>query len=519
MLHYRLAKTADELGDAEKALRHYKQAYDFDSTHLPTLLDRAALLYRREQWDEAFKLYQTILVHHREAQKDSDIVEIFHRIGQIKIKTGERAKAINMFEKALEIEPGHRPTLEALIDIYTAANDWEAVIRQRRALLTHTDDVNRKLEIQQQISDIYRTKLQNPQKAIAAYLEALEFKPADHKLLHEVLDLFTETKQWKKAVEILLKLAGLESGKLRAKYLEAAGNITNYELNAADDAIELYNQALDEDPDNLKTFERIDKILTAKKDWKSQERAYRHMIKRLGQDVPTERRQTQVALWHALGEIYRSRLKDFRAAAQAFEVAVELEPEALPRRQILAELYQLLGPEAYERAIAEYRAIVRRTDDFNVMAQHLKTLRRLYADLGQYDRAWCVASVLAFLRKADPEEHAVLRAVQAQELRPGQGPPDRGAVAAEHLPPRRGPLHLARAGGGQPAGGGDPRPRAQGLGAQAQGPARPGQRPAAVLARCSTTWPRCWRCRRRSCTCGQSRRASWTWPTPARRPS
>ena len=38
------------------------------------------------------------------------------------------------------------------------------------------------------------------------------------------------------------------------------------------------------------------------------------------------------------------------------------------------------------------------------MAAHLKTLRRLYADLGQYDRAWCVASVLAFLRKADPEE-------------------------------------------------------------------------------------------------------------------
>jgi tetratricopeptide (TPR) repeat protein len=400
LLHYR----ADQLGDADKALRHYKQAYDFDSTHFPTLLDRAALLYRREQWDEAFKLYQTILVHHREAQKDSDIVEIFHRIGQIKIKTGERAKAINMFEKALEIQPGHRPTLEALIEIYTQANDWEAVIRQRRALLTHTDEVERKLDIQQQIIDIYRSKLQNPQKAIAAYLEALEFKPADHKLLHDVLDLFTETKQWKKAVEILLKLAGLESGKLRAKYMEAAGNITNYELHAADDAIELYNQALDEDPDNLKTFERIDKILTAKKDWKSQERAYRRMIKRLGQDVAHERKQTQVALWHALGEIYRSRLKDFRAAAQAFEVAVELEPEALPRRMILAELYQLLGPESYERAIAEYRAIVRRTDDFGVMATHLKTLRRLYADLGQYDRAWCVASVLAFLRKADPEE-------------------------------------------------------------------------------------------------------------------
>ncbi len=38
------------------------------------------------------------------------------------------------------------------------------------------------------------------------------------------------------------------------------------------------------------------------------------------------------------------------------------------------------------------------------MAAHLKGLRKLYADLGQYDRAWCVASVLSFLRKADAEE-------------------------------------------------------------------------------------------------------------------
>ncbi|HEY0707486.1 MAG TPA: tetratricopeptide repeat protein, partial [Polyangia bacterium] len=127
VLNYRLAKTADQLGDSDKALKHYKQAYDYDPTHLPTLLDRASLLYRREQWDDAFKLYQTILVHHREAQKDQDIVEIFHRIGQIKIRTGERAKAINMFEKALEIHPGHRPTLEALVDIYAQASDWEAV--------------------------------------------------------------------------------------------------------------------------------------------------------------------------------------------------------------------------------------------------------------------------------------------------------------------------------------------------------------------------------------------------------
>lgn len=403
-LYYRLAKAVEKLGDGDKALRYYKQAYDMDATHLPTLLGRANLLYRREQWDDAFKLYQTVLVHHREAQKDTDIVEIFHRIGQIKLKVGERAKAVNMFEKALEVHPGHRPTLEALVDMYTAASDWESVIRQKRALLQHTADVEEKLALFDQIIKIYKETLKNPQKAIASYLEALEMRPGSPHLLHGVLDLFTDTKQWKKAVEILLKLASLEKGKVKAKYLEAAGNVINYELHSADEAVELYNQSLDEDADNLKTFERIDKIMTAKKDWKNQERNYRRMIKRLGSEVSPEKRQTQIALWHALGEIYRSRQKNYVAAAEAFEVCVKLDPDALPRHHILAELYQLQGPEQHERAIREYRFIIKRATDFKDMVAPFKTLRKLYSETNQYDRAWCVTQALSLLKQADPEE-------------------------------------------------------------------------------------------------------------------
>ena len=77
------------------------------------------------------------------------------------------------------------------------------------------------------------------------------------------------------------------------------------------------------------------------------------------------------------------------------------------------------------------------------MAVHMKTLRKLYMEMRQYDRAWCVASALAFLRKADAEETQFF-----EQYRP------KGFVRAkarltdelwqEHLPPRRGPLHLAR---------------------------------------------------------------------------
>lgn len=404
VLYYRLAKAADKLDDQDKALKCYRQAYELDPTHLPTLVDRADLLYRRQQWDDAFKLYQTVMVQHRESQTDEQIVEIFHRIGNIKMKVGERAKSINMFEKALEINPGHRPTLEALAQVHADAGEWEAVIKQKRALLSHSDSADEKVRFHEEIIAIYKDKLNNPQKAIAAYLEALDVKPDARNLLVDVLELLHETKQWKKAVEILMRLANLETGRGKAKYLETAGIITNVELHSPDEAVEMFNQALDEYPDSLKPFERIDKIMTAKKDWTNQQRNYRKMIKRLGQEVSPEKKATQLALWHGLGEIYRSRLKMYREAAEAFEVCVRLEPENLGRHQILAELYQVQGPESYDKAIREFRLLIARAKELKDMVPSLKTLRKLYAELGKYDQVWCIASTLSYLKQADAEE-------------------------------------------------------------------------------------------------------------------
>ena len=58
-LYYRIARTADELKNNDKALRYYKLAYDLDSTYLPTLLGRANLMFRLEDWDGAMPFWQS----------------------------------------------------------------------------------------------------------------------------------------------------------------------------------------------------------------------------------------------------------------------------------------------------------------------------------------------------------------------------------------------------------------------------------------------------------------------------
>lgn len=419
-LYYRIAKTADELGNAEKALKYYKLAYDLDSTYLPTLLGRAHLLFRLEDWEGAGKIYQTILVQH---QKEASVVDIYYRLGQVRLKLGERTKALNMFEKALEHDPGHRDTLLAVIDLQSQKGDWEAVVHAKRSLLPRAD-ANDKFRTLDEIGDIYREKLANQQKAIAAFLEALELQPTNHATLQKLLDVYSETKQWKKAVEVMLRFAEIETDELlRGRYYYAAGVITRDELKSLDDAVEWFGKALDEYfsayermsqddlPRYLKAFEAIDRILTAKKDWPNLGRAYRSMIKRLPQSQPGDK--LAIMLWHNLGEVYRSRLKEYKAAAQAFEVATQLEPENRQRREILAELYVMAGPDFADKAVEQHLSMLKQ--DIGKV-DSMKALRKIYMDAHQYDKAWCVCHALSYMKKADAEEQQLFEQYRPKGL-------------------------------------------------------------------------------------------------------
>ncbi|MDQ3340002.1 MAG: tetratricopeptide repeat protein [Myxococcota bacterium] len=422
-LYYRAAKTADQLGDLQKALGYYKYAYDIDSTHLPTLVGRADLLFKMGDFDNAGKIYQTILVQHRDGQDEADVVRIYNRLGMVRRNLGERKKALNMFEKALEIDLHHRDTLQAVIDLQTEQGDWEAVVHAKRSLSAKAD-TKEKTQLLSEVAGVYQEKLNNPQKATAAFLEALEVAPEDHQLLQKLLDLYTETKQWKKVVETIERFIALESDTVRrGAYYHAAATICRDELKSLDDAVDYYNRALDSFfsnpeklpeamiPRALKSFEAIDKVLTTKRDWKGQERAYRDMIKRMpkpepGKGLSPTFLKIQVGLFDGLGEIYRSRLKHYQSASQAFEVAQTLDPknEMRPgddRAEILAELYLVAGPEYTDKAVEQHMRMLR-NEPFKY--DSYKALRKIYMEAHQYDKTWCVCNTLAFLKKADPDE-------------------------------------------------------------------------------------------------------------------
>jgi tetratricopeptide (TPR) repeat protein len=172
----------------------------------------------------------------------------------------------------------------------------------------------------------------------------------------------------------------------------------------------------------MKSFAALDELHTRRRDWTEQARAYRRMIKRL----PTGHAMLP-DLWHALGEVYRSRLKRLEEAAAAFEVARSLAPDNDQRREILAELYTLRGG-APASAAAEHHAILAhdpgRVDSYRALVEIHQRAKNL-------DQAWAACRALVFLEKARPEETALYQRYASTTL---------AAVKAPITPELRGRL-------------------------------------------------------------------------------
>lgn len=399
-LSFMLGDVALRLAQHEAAIKALSKAYQIDQQHLPTLLKLAEAHYAAADWEKAFKYYQMLLVHHRDSLGRDEITDVFYKLGVVKREQGDRRKALNMFDKALEEDPHHRPTLEAMVGVHEKAGDFEQVIHYKKQIL-ELADISERFGMLDEIGDLWHEKLKNAQKAIEAYSEASELDPKNHKVLHKLLGLYQQTKQWDEAIGVIQRVSDLDERKsAKAKYAYTIAVILRDELKDTDRAIVKFDEALDLDSTQLKAFEAINKILNTKKDWKQLERAFRKMIRRVmtaGNPDP----ELAFNLWHNLGVIYRDRLKHYESAVTAFNEAAQLRPDADQEHVILAELYTLLGPEKLENAIAEHQWLLRR-DPYRV--ESYQALYRLYFDARAYDKAWCLAATLSFLKRADAEQ-------------------------------------------------------------------------------------------------------------------
>ena len=107
-------KLAEQRGDEDAALEAFESARKIDATYVPNLLSLGKLLYRREDWDSALKILQTLLLHQMSIKDNQDKIDMYYYLGQVRLQKDDERRAKDMFNRALSIDSDHQPSKKAL---------------------------------------------------------------------------------------------------------------------------------------------------------------------------------------------------------------------------------------------------------------------------------------------------------------------------------------------------------------------------------------------------------------------
>lgn len=426
-----LGKAYEALHRTEKAARHYRAAVEANPENLDASIGLAAVLVLEaqanegteaaaEQWKEVDRRYREILARHQTSISDAQVAQIWYRLGVAQRGLGEDKKAEANFRRALEKEPLHEETLDAMVELGGQRGEWKMVADAKRAQIdaiaasaTDTLGEARRGKLFEEIGDIYAERLKDVASAVDAYQEGVKLAGSSRVLLHKLLEAYTEQKNWKKAIDALDHLSAQETTEdRRARFHYTAAVIARDELKDVDLAVDRFNAALDDAPFTPKAFDAIDNLLSEKKDWKNLARTYRRQLKRMGDDAAPER---VLELWTRLGDICLDHLGDTEAATEAYQVACELAPDDIQRHEQLADLYLEAGEARRPEAIAELQFLLGHAPD---RAELYKALASLYRAEHDLDKAFCVAQALVFLGAASDEEQLLYTRLRPTQFTP-----------------------------------------------------------------------------------------------------
>lgn len=391
---YRLGYVSEKNARRDKALNAFEKAYQLDATNLAVLEGYGNLLVQVKRFEEALKVYQSILLHHRGDLTDLEVAEIHWTLGDLHHQLKQYDRAENQFDKALGIDPSHEPSLRSMVAIAETTQNWERAADFRQKLLGVVEG-DARYENGVALGKLARDKLSDPYLSIEAWLAAHKVRPDVLEVMDALYVLYRETKQGAKAAEMLermLQTDALKQDAQRAKRVWfALGEIARDELMDLDKATACFNAALDLDWRFIEAFSALEAMLGRNKKWKTLDDNYKRMLARFPKTDETH--LARMTIWRALGDMYLNVMKAPDAAVEVYKVVAAGQPENIEVQEQFAALAQTQAGYEQDAVDAWRRALPTTTAPGKVAS----ALAELAARRKDYDSAWLAAQVVSGL--------------------------------------------------------------------------------------------------------------------------
>jgi tetratricopeptide (TPR) repeat protein/serine/threonine protein kinase len=438
-VHALAGRCALAVHNKEAARALLRDAKQFDPRNREVGRALADLELESGNWDAALKAYQGLAIQGGESQDPRTQAELYLRMGQARHGMGESGKALQMIERALDIDATYVDAARFLVEIaegpqrkVDARLRLLGVLEAELARFDARDD--RRETREQELLDhrldlvgVLSDELNRPAEAVAQMRVVLQRRPNDIPLLHRALDLYSNADEWSEAVGILDRLATLqEKGPIQAKYRYAAASLMrahNLDITGVVVRARMLG-VLEADPLHEKAFAAVREGLVQAGEWKDLSKILRGRLKA----TPEDQVEPRIELLDSIAAIYDAHLDDKRTALAAYEQAIalaeslggDIKARQTERRNKIIALSVKLGEDALDKGIEQVQALI---DENPLDYDSYHRLVELYLAAKQRDAAIVVSRTLRFLKQADEAELEL-----AAELGDNYQPP-RGTIS------------------------------------------------------------------------------------------
>ncbi len=340
-----------QLDDAEKAIDAYQRALEIDPDDLAALAHLDALFAETEHWRDLLQVLE------RQAElvaADDERIELRFRIGELwRRHLEDPTRAIEIYRDTLVEVPQHQPTLEALTamanggveplaaaealeEVYLGAGEYRNLADAREVRVRFTEDAADRVEMLQQLAEIYEIQLEDLPAAFGAFARALPLDVRNDLTLSSLERLAEQTGRWHEVASRYDE----EVQKKREEFPEEVVHlakrsavVNEVHLDDVDAAISRYQLVVSVDPSDVVAIEALDRLYEQTERW--DDLAATLQLEAAVATTPED----VLNLQFRTGQLFQNELGNVESAIAQYREILAAAPEYSPAVSALEELF------------------------------------------------------------------------------------------------------------------------------------------------------------------------------------
>ena len=386
--------------DVEQAIDSYLNALSLNEQDVLSLQALTKLYERKGDHSAALDVMGQLA---RVVDDVAEQVSLKHRMGRIlDQELGDRVSALEHFQTAIDLDPSHLDSLEAMRRIHVDSGDWVAATKTLTLEVAQTENDRVKASRLVELGRIRAERLDDEEGAVQAF-EAAHTADADNQdAMLPLVDSYVANERHEDAfplLEVLVQRSDRRDPDEQHRLASMLGE-TATRLGRAEDAVAAYERALQIDNDDPATIKGLAGSYFRASRWEEAFKYHQVLLVQhrdaLGRDEITE-------IFYRLGVVKREQGED-KKARNMFDKALEEDTHFVPALEAMVALQT--RESDWESVVQYKKRILDVTDEPAARTKLLEELGDLWH--GKLKSPDSAAEAFTEALDIEPENHVVL---------------------------------------------------------------------------------------------------------------